>query len=173
GRVFWPWCLVLGRKEELLGVRYYSRAAQFTAKHSKLVLLLALAISLPAASIAVSSHTSHDLIGQIPSSLESKNGYNTMSQGFGAGTVTPTYTIVQTPVMLVSGAWINITALKAISFAENSTSTIPGVSKVYGLTHPSANPIPFANFNQLNLAEQQAMIRSMKRFLGSDGISAM
>src|SRR5207249_11241134 len=152
---------------------YYARAAQFTAKHSKLVLLLALAISLPAASIAVSSQTSHDLIGQIPSSLESKNGYNIMSQGFGAGTVTPTYTNVRTPVVLVSGGWINITALQAISFAENSTSTIPGVSKVYGLTHPSGNPIPFASFNQLNLAEQQAMIRSMKPFLGSDGKSAM
>src|SRR4029077_19460214 len=152
---------------------HYSGAAKFTAKHSKLILLLALAVSLPAASIAVSSQTSHDLIGQIPSSLESKNGYNTMSQGFGAGTVTPTYTIVQTPVMLVSGGWINVTALKAISMAENSTAAIPGVSKVYGLTHPSGSPIPFASFNQLNSAEQQAMIRSMKPFLGSTGRSAM
>ena len=172
-RIFWPRGLGLWRKKKLVGGSYYARAAQFTAKHSKLVLLLALAISLPAASIAVSSQTSHDLIGQIPSTLESKNGYNTMSQGFGAGTVTPTYTIVQTPVMLVSGGWINVTALKAISAAENSTSTTPGVSKVYGLTHPSGNPIPFAGFNQLNSAEQQAMIRSMKPFLGSDGKSAM
>jgi hypothetical protein len=75
--------------------------------------------------------------------------------------------------MLVSGSWINITALKAISLAENSTAKIPGVSKVYGLTHPSGNPIPFASFNQLNSAEQQAMIRSMKPFLGSTGKSAM
>jgi len=172
-RIFWPRGLGLWRKKKLVGGSYYARAAQFTAKHSKLILLLALAISLPAASIAVSSQTSHDLIGQIPSSLESKNGYNTMSQGFGAGTVTPTYTIVKTPVMLVSGGWINVTALKAISLAENSTSAIPGVSKVYGLTHPSGNPIPFASFSQENSAEQQAMIRSMKPFLGSDGKSAM
>ena len=172
-RIFWPRGLGLWRKRKLVGASYYARAAQFTAKHSKLVLLLALAISLPAASTVLSSQTSHDLIGQIPSSLESKNGYNIMSQGFGAGTVTPTYTIVRTPVMLVSGGWINITALKAISLAENSTYTIPGVSKVYGLTHPSGNPIPFASFNQLNSAEQQAMLRSMKPFLGSDGKSAM
>jgi len=172
-RIFWPRGLGLWRKRKLVGASYYARAAQFTAKHSKLVLLLALAISLPAASTVLSSQTSHDLIGQIPSSLESKNGYNIMSQGFGAGTVTPTYTIVWTPVMLVSGGWINVTALKAISLAENSTYTIPGVSKVYGLTHPSGNPIPFANFGQLNTAEQQAMIRSMKPFLGSDGKSAM
>jgi uncharacterized membrane protein YdfJ with MMPL/SSD domain len=96
-----------------------------------------------------------------------------MSQGFGAGAVTPTYTIVETPVMLVSGGWINITALKAISLAENSTAQIPGVSKVYGLTHPSGSPIAFASFNLLNSAEQQAMIRSMKPFLGSTGKSAM
>src|SRR5207244_13611011 len=88
-------------------------------------------------------------------------------------TVTPTYTIVRTPVMLVSGGWINVTALKAISLAENSTYTIPGVSKVYGLTHPSGNPIPFANFGQLNTAEQQDILRSIKPFLGSDGKSAM
>src|SRR5260370_38115732 len=56
---------------------------------------------------------------------------------------------------------------------ENSTAAIPGVSKVYGLTHPSGNPIPFASFSQENSAEQQAMIRSMKPFLGSDGKSAM
>src|SRR5437667_7202915 len=172
-RIFWPRGLGLWRKRKLVGASYYARAAQFTAKHSKLVLLLALAISLPAASTVLSSQTSHDLIGQIPSSLESKNGYNIMSQGFGAGTVTPTYTIVRTPVMLVYRGQINITALKAISLAENSTSMIPGVSKVYGLTHPSGNPIPFASFNQLNSAEQQAMLRSMKPFLGSDGKSAM
>jgi uncharacterized membrane protein YdfJ with MMPL/SSD domain len=172
-RIFWPRGLGLWRKKKATGGSYYARAAQFTAKHSKLILLIALAISLPAASTVLSSQTSHDLIGQIPSSLESKTGYTTMSQGFGAGTVTPTYTIVQTPVMLVSGGWINITALKAISQAENSTSTIPGVSKVYGLTHPSGSPIPFASFSQLNSAQQQAMIRSMKPFLGSDGKSAM
>jgi uncharacterized membrane protein YdfJ with MMPL/SSD domain len=173
-RIFWPRGLGLWRKKKAAGgSSYYARAAQFTARHSKLILLLALAISLPAASTVLSSQTSHDLIGQIPSSLESKNGYNIMSQGFGAGTVTPTYTIVQTPVMLVSDGRINITALKAISLAENSTAQIPGVSKVYGLTHPSGNPIPFASFNQLNPAEQQAMIRSMKPFLGSTGKSAM
>lgn len=172
-RIFWPRGLGLWRKKKLAGGSYYARAAQFTAKHSKLILLLALAISLPAASIAVSSQTSHDLIGQIPSSLESKNGYNIMSQGFGAGTVTPTYTIVRTPVTLISGGWINVTALRAISLAENSTSMILGVSKVYGPTHPSGIPIPFDSFGQLNLAEQQAMIRSMMPFLGSDGKSAM
>src|SRR5437667_266342 len=106
-RIFWPRGLGLWRKKKLVGASYYARAAQFTAKHSKLVLLLALAISLPAASTVLTSQTSHDLIAQIPSSLESKNGYNIMSQGFGAGTVTPTYTIVRTPVMLVSGGWIN------------------------------------------------------------------
>ncbi len=171
--IFWPRGLSLWRKKKGKGSSYYSRAAQFTAKHSKLVLLLALAISLPAASTVLSSQTSHDLIGQIPPSLPSKTGYNIMSQGFGAGTVTPTYTILQTPVVLVTSNWINVTALRAISLAENSTLSIPGVSKVYGLTHPSGDPIPFSDFAQLNQAQQQAMILSMKPFLGSDGKSAM
>jgi len=172
-RIFWPKGLSLWRTKKSKGASYYARAAQFTGRHAKLVLLLALAVSLPAASTVLSSQTSHDLISQIPPALESKAGYNVMSQGFGAGTVTPTYTIVQTPVVLVSGNWINVTALDAISSAENSTLSVPGVSKVYGLTHTSGDPIPFSSFSQLNLPQQQAMILSMKPFLGSDGRSAM
>ena len=172
-RIFWPRGLSLWRKKKGKGGSYYARAAQFTARHSKLILLLALAITIPAASTVLSSQTNHDLISQIPPSLPSRAGYNIMSQGFGAGTVTPTYTIVQTPVLLMTDNWINVTALRAISHAENSTQTIPGVSKVYGLTHPYGSPVDFSHFNQLNLAEQQAMIRSMRPFLGSDGKSAM
>ncbi|HET7404676.1 MAG TPA: MMPL family transporter, partial [Candidatus Bathyarchaeia archaeon] len=59
-RIFWPRGLSLWRKKKQKGTSYYARAAQFTGKHSKLILLLALAVSLPAASTALSSQTSHD-----------------------------------------------------------------------------------------------------------------
>ena len=172
-KIFWPGGLGLWRKKKAKGSSYYARAAKFTAKHSKLILIVALAVSLPATSTVLSSQTSHDLISQVPNSLESKAGYNSMVRGFGPGTITPTYTIVQTPVLLVTDNWINVTALQSLSYAENSTLSIPGVSKVYGLTHPSGDPIPYSSFTQLNTAQQQAMIRSMKPFLGSDGKSAM
>src|SRR5438128_10092490 len=96
-----------------------------------------------------------------------------MVQGFGPGTITPTYTVVQTPVLLATDNWINVTALQSLSYAENSTLSISGVSKVYGLPHPSDDPIPFSSFNQLNTAHQQAMITSMHPFLGSNGKSAL
>ena len=171
-KIFWPGGLGLWRKKKAKGSSYYARAARFTAKHSKLILIVALAVSLPATSTVLSSQTSHDLISQVPNSLESRAGYNSMVQGFGPGTITPTYTIVQTPVLLATDNWINVTALRSLSYAENST-LISGVSKVYGLTHPSGDPIPYSSFSQLNTAQQQAMIRSMKPFLGSDGKSAM
>src|SRR5207245_3087178 len=105
--------------------------------------------------------------------LASRAGYNSMVQGFGPGTITPTYTMSQTRVLHATDNWINVTALRSLSYAENSTLSLSGVSKVYGLTHPSGDPIPYSSFNQLNIAQQQAMIRSMKPFLGSDGKSAM
>jgi RND superfamily putative drug exporter len=172
-KMFWPGGLGLWRKKKAKGSSYYARAARFTAKHSKLILIVALAVSLPATSTVLSSQTSHDLISQVPNSLESRAGYNSMIRGFGLGTITPTYTIVQTPVLLATNNWINVTALRSLSYAENSTLSISGVSKVYGLTHPSGDPIPYSTFNQLNTAQQQAMIKSMKPFLGSDGKSAM
>jgi RND superfamily putative drug exporter len=172
-KMFWPGGLGLWRKKKAKGSSYYARAARFTAKHSKLILIVALAVSLPATSTVLSSQTSHDLISQVPNSLESRAGYNSMVRGFGPGTITPTYTIVQTPVLLATDNWINVTALRSLSYAENSTLSVPGVSKVYGLTHPSGDPIPYSSFGQLDTAQQEAMIRSMKPFLGSDGKSAM
>ncbi len=173
-RLFWPRGIGFAEKRrEKKGESYYTRAAKFTARHSKLIILVALAVSLPATSNVLSSHTSHDFISQVPNSLESKAGYNSMSRGFGPGTVTPTYTIVQTRVLLATDNWINTTALRSFSYAENSTLRISGVAKVYGLTHPSGEAIPYYAFSQLNIAEQQQMIRSMKPFLGADGKSGM
>src|SRR6266567_3509936 len=169
-RLFWPGH-VGAKREEKRG--YYAKAAGFTARHSKIVLLMALALSVPATAIVFSSGTSHDFIAQIPDSLESRAGYNNMVEGFGPGAVTPTYTIILTPVRLDGSNWINATALSAISYAENSTLLMPGVSKVYGPTHPLGNPISYSTFNQLGPTEQSEMIRSMQPFLGQDGRSAM
>ncbi|TMI53239.1 hypothetical protein E6H13_04225 [Candidatus Bathyarchaeota archaeon] len=171
-KLFWPRGLRV--KPPRSGSKsYYHRAAKFTAKHSKMVLLVALAASLPATGAVLYSKTSHDLISQIPDDLGSKQGYIEMTNGFGAGTITPTFTVVETPVQLISGSTINVTALRNISALENSTLAVPGVSRVYGATHPSGEAIPYSSFPKLNTAEQQQMFDSMKPFLGSSGKSAI
>src|SRR5206468_6591697 len=93
-RLFWPRGVGLNRRKRTVSESYYQRAAKFTIRHSKLIILVALAISLPATSTILTSHTSHDFISQIPSQLDSKAGYDVLSRGFGPGTITPTYTIV-------------------------------------------------------------------------------
>src|SRR5437016_12629382 len=82
-KIFWPGGLGLWRKKKAKGNSYYARAAKFTAKHSKLILIVALAVSLPATSTVLSSQTRLDLISQVPNSLKSKAGYNSMVRGFG------------------------------------------------------------------------------------------
>src|SRR5438132_1567161 len=44
-KIFWPGGLGLWRKKKVKGSSYYARAARFTAKHSKLILIVALAFS--------------------------------------------------------------------------------------------------------------------------------
>jgi len=172
-RLFWPRGVGLNRRKRTVSESYYQRAAKFTIRHSKLIILVALAISLPATSTILTSHTSHDFISQIPSQLDSKAGYDVLSRGFGPGTITPTYTIVETPALLVTDNWINVTALHALSYAENSTLKISGVIKIYGITHPAGEAIPYSSFDQLSRPEQQAMIQTMKPFVGADGKSGM
>src|SRR5947208_15347002 len=112
------------RNKKAKGNSYYARPAKFTAEHAKLILIVSLAVSLPAASTVLSSQTSHDLISQVPNSLESRAGYNSMVRGFGPGTITPTYTIVQTPVLLVTDNSINGTALHSHSYSQYSSYSI-------------------------------------------------
>ena len=171
-KLFWPKGLGVKRPDASAN-NYYWRAARFTAKHSKLIILIALAVSIPATGAILSSKTSHDLIGQIPNNVESRQGYDAMTNGFGPGAVTPTYTVIETPVTLVTGSTINITALRSLSALENSTLTVPGVSRVYGPTHPFGEAIPYSSFNALDSAEQQQMVDSMKPFVGTSGKSAI
>src|SRR5207253_5447591 len=57
--MFWPGGLGLWRKKKAKGTSYYARAAKFTAKHSKLILIVALAVSLPATSTVLSRSEEH------------------------------------------------------------------------------------------------------------------
>ncbi|HET7404626.1 MAG TPA: MMPL family transporter, partial [Candidatus Bathyarchaeia archaeon] len=70
-KLFWPRRLRM-KSPDTTSNSYYRRAARFTAKHSKLIILIAVAVSLPATGAVLSSRTSHDLIGQIPNNVESR-----------------------------------------------------------------------------------------------------
>src|SRR5947208_14222012 len=72
--IFWPGGLGLWRKKKAKGSSYYARTAKFIAKHSKLIIIVALAVSLPATSTVLSSKTSHDVISQVPTSIERRDG---------------------------------------------------------------------------------------------------
>jgi uncharacterized membrane protein YdfJ with MMPL/SSD domain len=171
-KIFWPRSTAV-KTSNPSSNGYYRRAAQFTGKHSKLIILIALAVSLPATGSVLSSKTSHDLIGQIPTNVESRQGYDAMTSGFGAGTITPTYTVIETPVSLLTSSSINITVMRSLSALENSTMAVPGVSRVYGPTHPFGDPISYSSFNSLDRAEQIQMIENIRPFIGTDGKSAI
>src|SRR5437879_10157578 len=86
-RLFWPRGLNLWKKKAK-HPSYYARAAKFTAQHSKLILLLALVVTVPAISTILSFTTGHDFFGQVPIALESIAGYIVMSHGFGVVAIT-------------------------------------------------------------------------------------
>src|SRR5947208_13715006 len=75
-KIFWPCGLGLWRKKKAKGSSYYARAAKFIVKHSKLIFIVALSFSLPAASTFFSSQTSHALISHVPTSLVIRSGFN-------------------------------------------------------------------------------------------------
>ena len=72
---------------------YFYKAASFSVKHAKAIVLVAVIISIPTTYIYVTAETSFDFIGTMPK-VESIQGMNAMTSGFGAGRIMPSTVVL-------------------------------------------------------------------------------
>ena len=100
-RIFWP---NTGKRWEKYAARamearsddkpgYFHRAAKFSVKHAKTILIVAILVSIPTTYLFVTADTSFDFIGSM-GEPESIQGMNAMADDFGAGTIMPTQIII-------------------------------------------------------------------------------
>jgi len=171
-RVFWPnnkqrfknhAKRILERREA--GKRgYFYKASSFSVKHAKAIILVAVIISIPATYIYVTAETSFDFIGTMPN-VESIQGMNAMTSGFGAGRIMPSSVVIvfDEPVLMQDGSY-DTSALQTIEDVAAALARNTIVHEVDGPTRPYGATVDYANIAKLS-ANDQSKIRE---FIGQD-----
>ena len=171
-RVFWPnnkerferyAKRILERKEK--GQHgYFYKAARFSVDHAKAVVLVAILVSIPTTFVFFTAETSFDFIGTMPE-VESTQGMEVMTSGFGAGRIMPT------DVVIVFGTSLRATdgnlSIESMGAVEAISARLAGRSVVYevsGPTRPYGRPIAIANISRLPANDLQ----KVESFIGAD-----
>ncbi|MDD1768997.1 MAG: MMPL family transporter, partial [Methanomassiliicoccales archaeon] len=176
-RIFWPSKLAVEKlaiKMEKRKDGYFTKSAKFAIKHAKVILVAALAISVPTTYLALTLETSYDFIGAMPDT-ESKQGMNLMSEGFGAGRIMSTSVALNMSSPVFQSGAFNVTELDSIENLSESLSGLNNVEEVKSPTRPLGGPEPINYANLSYYSEEQAAQYStlMRGMLGTDDSSAV
>jgi len=179
-RIFWPtrgkrWKKyasgVMAKRSE--GHRgYFYKAAKFAVRHAKAVIVVALLISIPTTYIFLTAETSFDFIGGMPD-VESTDGMNAMTEGFGAGKIMPTQVIVRMDSLIYDGNNFSIEALDAIEDISFELSEFEIVKQVISPTRPLGSTVDYQDLSQIpsEAGEQQKAL--MLENVGLDNRTAL
>ncbi len=150
---------------------YFHKAASFSVKHAKVVVLAAILVSVPSTYIFLTQETSFDFIGSM-GNPESIQGMNAMTEDFGAGKIMPTQVVITGDTVVYDGEF-NYAYLDAI---DNITATMAGdpmIQQVTGITRPYGEWVDYRNLSALNVESQATLRTEMLQSLGSDNQSVL
>ncbi|MCX6650123.1 MAG: MMPL family transporter [Methanomassiliicoccales archaeon] len=179
-KIFWP---TTGKRWEKYATKfmekkkagnhgYFHKAATFSVNHAKVVLIAAILVTVPTTYLFVTTETSFDFIGAMGDS-ESIGGMRTLTDDFGAGSITPTQIVVTGETVIYDGTTFNYAYLDALN---NVTATIAAqseVQKVTGITYPYGEPIDYRNLTYLPDEERAQVMSSMLSCMGKDNKSML
>ncbi|NLX47587.1 MAG: MMPL family transporter [Euryarchaeota archaeon] len=179
-RIFWP---TTGKRWENYRDRfmakkaagnhgYFHRAATFSVKHAKVVLIVAVLVTIPTTYMFVTAETSFDFIGAMGES-ESIDGIKAMTEDFGAGGIQPTQIVITGDVVVYDGSTFNYAYLDAIDNITDSIASRPEVQKVTGITRPFGETIDYRHLALMNDEERSQIMSSMLSGLGEDDRSVL
>jgi RND superfamily putative drug exporter len=171
-RVFWPnsrerfkrYAARIMERKKTSQHGYFYKAASFSVRHAKLVVLVAAVISIPTTYVFLTAETSFDFIGVMPK-VESIRGMDAMTTGFGAGRIMPSYAVMvfDEPVVLSDGNFSD----KGMAAIEQASAALAGesiVREVDGPTRPYGSTVDYANLANVSAND----LAKMREFIGTD-----
>jgi putative drug exporter of the RND superfamily len=161
-RMFWP-----TRLHRPVKVRtrpgYFTRSARFAIKHAKVIVVVAVVISIPTTYLVYTMQTSYDFIGSMADS-ESKDGIIALQDGFGGGKVNPTQIALQMSTPVVNGDTFDSSVMHSI---ENISMEIVGLNNIKQVISPTRpNGVSIDYTNQTALAQYRT---TMLHMVSQDG----
>jgi len=170
-RTFWPAKMVTPPKASNKD-NYFVRAAKFSIKNAKLLVVAAILISIPTTYVVLTLETSYDFIAAMPDT-ESKQGLDALSEGFGAGKITPTLVALNMSQPVYLEGDFDLAMMRSIENVSNELSNMPNVQKVTSPTQPLGNPIDYANLSSYPPIQENDLRLAMRSMLGTPNTSAV
>ena len=174
GRVFWPTSgrrferyasSALGRLQGRKG--YFSRSGSFAVKRAKVLIVLAMVVSIPAVYIYVNTTPTFDFISAAPSNLPSIAASNQLTASFGGGKLLPTYVVVTFAQPVVTGHAFNGGEMGTIAAMTATVASSRDVQNVTSPTSPYGQPVNYSSLD-LGTAGGRQTFNAIMQSIGSD-----
>lgn len=176
-RIFWPntkdrWKKYSSRimERRMKGEHgYFYKAADYSIRHAKAVIAVALLISVPTTYVFITADTSFDFIEGMGSGAESNQGIAAMTDAFGAGRIMPTEIVVRMADPVYSDGNFSLPALDSIDGLATAISGLENVKQVNGPTNPNGAPVDYTNLSSLSPETRASVEMAMLQSVGLDG----
>jgi RND superfamily putative drug exporter len=164
-RIFWP---NSGKRFERYSERiseknkrrsgYFAKSGAFSVKHGKVIILLALIVTVPAFYVYSTTTPTYNMIGSASNSLESINASNVLTDSFGGGRLMPTYVVVTFSQPLISDGNFNMAEMATIQNISARIASEQGVQEVNGPTMPFGKPVSAPGEKQYQPMENRLLV---------------
>ncbi|HTX43087.1 MAG TPA: MMPL family transporter [Methanocella sp.] len=167
-RLFWP------RKVYMSGPgatgRIWRGITVRVLKHARLIIVLALLITVPAVYVFTQLQLGNDFVSMMPGDVESKVGYDILNGEFGSGAMDKAMVVATMPAGLEDGSG-NYTPgmLDQVESLSALLAATPGVDKVYSITRPEGATINYNNLSAYKGFEKESYQAYMDNNTGLDG----
>ncbi len=179
GRAFWPnsgarFTSYSERVLKKLAAKtgYFSRAGSFAVKRAKVLIIIAVLVSIPAIYVYTTTTPTFDFISAAPANLESISASNQLTQSFGAGALSPSYVVVTFSQPLISSHTFNPQEMATLESMSAYLAAAPNVANVTGPTRPYDAPLAYNSLNLANATDSRAFT-SILDTIGKDNKTAL
>lgn len=171
-RLFWPRKIYMSGPGVMGGI--WRGITTHVLKHAKLVIILALIITVPAVYIYTHMELGNDFVSMLPGDIESKIGYDLLNSEFGSGALDKAMVVATMPSDLKDGPGnYRPGALDQIESLSAMLAGTQGVDKVYSITRPEGATINYLNLSSYKGAEKEYYGAYMDNNTGKDGLTTL
>lgn len=176
-RIFWPntgerfqrYAEGISEKNKRRG-GYFAKSGTFSVKHGKVIILLAIVVTVPAFYIYTTTTPNFDLLSSASNNLESISASNVLTDSFGGGRLMPTYVVVTFAAPIVDNGTFNIGEMATLHSISSSIVNTQGIQEVTSPTMPFGKSVDYQTItNETDSTTYNGMLMA----IGADNKSAL
>jgi putative drug exporter of the RND superfamily len=122
---------------------YFSRSGSFAVKKARVLILVAVLVSIPAMYVYLSTTPTYDFLSGQPANLESIQASNYLTSSFGGGRLFPSYVVVTFDQKLWNESGFNSTEMNVLNSMTSFLKSQQNIDNVTGPTGPYGEPVKY------------------------------